>query len=107
MARRAGLWRGVVPAHRRGWLGPVQLRVLELGWSLGLDLGGLCALGLCSVSLWPLGFCWRSVGLVPWTDLCTSILRTGVRGLCWRRTLRSWLWRWFWRRNRLVPAGLS
>ena len=53
----------VVPAAGRSGLGAVPLWTLGLHCALGLHLGGRCAVGLCAVSLWPLGLLQRCLGL--------------------------------------------
>src|SRR6266446_2755442 len=105
MARRTGLRSGLVSQHGSSRLGSLQLWILELGWPVGLDLGGLCAMGLCALSLRTLGVCRRRVGLVPWTHLRAAILWPGVRRLCRRGIWLRFGWR-LRRRNRLVPAGI-
>src|SRR5450432_1922553 len=57
---------------------------------MGLDLGGRRTLGLCSVSLWPLGFNWTALGMGARTSSCPCSpgLCSGTRGLRWRR--RCW-----------------
>lgn len=54
-------------------------------------------MGICSVSLWPLGFLWRQVGLVPGSGLWPCDLRPRIRGFS-RRWVRFWC--------RVVPAGV-
>ncbi len=52
---RRKLRRGVVPARRPGGLGAVPVRTVALDPAVGLDLGGLRAVGLCAVPLRTLG----------------------------------------------------
>src|SRR5215510_15091015 len=109
MERRTGLWSRVVSERRKRWLGAVQRRVLELHWPVGLDLGGLLALGFCAVSLWTLGIHRQPVGLVSGSVLCASDLWTGIRGLPRWITLEPWIFlrRRMGRRRRLVPTGTA
>jgi hypothetical protein len=53
------------PSTVEGGLGAVSPRSLGLVVRLGSHVGRRCAMGLCAVSLRPLGFHRRTVGLVP------------------------------------------
>src|SRR5262249_42819357 len=107
MERRTRLRTCLVSERRRRRLGAVQLRLLELHWTVGLDLGGLFAVGIRSVSLWALGIHRQPVGLVPGSLLCASDLRPGLCGLPRWITLepRIFLRRRMGRRNWLVSTG--
>src|SRR5579872_7207981 len=63
MAQRSRLRRGVVSNSRRRGMGALSLWPLGVDCSVGMDLGGRRALGICSVSLRTLaevggGWCW-------------------------------------------------
>src|SRR5215472_10331073 len=102
LAGRAGVWACLVSGECASRLGALQLWLLELGCSLGLDLDRLRSLGFHSFPLWTLGVRWRGLGLVPGTLLWSPDLWTGVRRFP-RWGLGFWIRRW----RGLVPAGLG
>src|SRR5262249_50736785 len=103
--RSSGLRARLVSDRSRRRLGALQLRLLELGWPVGLDVGRLRAVGLCSLSLWPLGVHWRGLGVGVLAGRRLSSVWTGLCRLRWWRALGLQLWfRW---RYRLVPARLG
>lgn len=88
-------------------MGSIHLRTLDLGSSLGLDLGRLLSLGICSLPLRPLGLYRWVLGLGSGTVLGTAIL-CACSGCVVRWTwLGLWFRLWLWRGHRLVRPGLG
>src|SRR5271163_3704404 len=88
-------------------MGTLQRRPMDLPIPVGMDLGRRCAVGICSLPLWPLGLVWRLLGLGSRTLLGAALVRPGDGGLVWRPALWHRFRLWFRRRIRLVPARLG
>jgi hypothetical protein len=63
--------------------------------------------GLCSISLRPLGVYLKQLGLDPRTDRSAARLCTSSRRLHWRSAIQSFRfdWRRRWRQRGMVPIG--
>jgi hypothetical protein len=89
-------------------LGALSRRALGMDCTLGLDLGGRSAVGIRTLSLWTLGFVWRTLGLDTGTVWSNAPLCSGTGGLGRRRKRRVGLQHEFFDRHRrrcgLVPA---
>jgi FecR protein len=97
-----GLWH-MLAAHRPGsGLGAIPFRTLDLGRSLGLDVGGKRTLGIRSIPLWTLGFRRDRMDMGSGTQRCAAGLCSGIGGLGWWRA-RVPLF--CGRRSGMVPAG--
>ena len=81
------------------------IRALGVDRTMGMDVGGRCAVGMGAVPLWALGICARPVGMVSGPCDRARGVRARARGVRWRRRVgriggvRAGGWR------RVVPAG--
>src|SRR5579872_1467317 len=92
-------------------LGSLSRRALGVDRTLGLDLGRRSALGLRSLSLWPVGFVWRTLGLDTGTLGSHAAVCPGTGGMGRRSKRRVGVQHEFLDRNRgrggLVSVGAA